>query len=103
MKAVLENSSLRTRRRQMLPDLPRREFLKTSALAAGGIFVAENVEWAIENRAVYDFLSHPAVLCAKDPEFKAIDLICDLVKNAGDRAELVDLETIAGQMKSTKA
>jgi len=53
------------------------------------------VEWAIENHAVYDFLSHPAVLYAKDPEFKAIELICDLVKKAGDRAAIVDLDTIA--------
>ncbi|MEO5803556.1 MAG: polysaccharide deacetylase family protein [Verrucomicrobiota bacterium] len=62
------------------------------------------VEWAIENRAVYDFLSHPAVLYAKDPEFKAIELICDLVKKAGDRAQIVDLDTIAAQIKpKTKA
>ena len=57
------------------------------------------VEWAIENRAVYDFLSHPAVLYAKDPEFKAIELICDLVKNAGDRAAIVDLDAIAEQTR----
>ena len=57
------------------------------------------VEWAIENRAVYDFLAHPAVLSAKDPEFKAIDLICELVKKAGDRAAIVDLDTIATQTK----
>jgi peptidoglycan/xylan/chitin deacetylase (PgdA/CDA1 family) len=58
-----------------------------------------NVEWAIENRAVYDFLGHPAVLSAKDPEFKAIDLICDLVKKAGGQAELVDLDAIAQRLK----
>ncbi len=57
------------------------------------------VEWAIENRAVYDFLAHPAVLYAKDPEFKAIELICDLVKKAGDRAAIVDLDTIADQTR----
>ena len=58
------------------------------------------VEWAIANGAVYDFLAHPAVLSAKDPEFKALDLICDLVKNAGDRAAIVDLDTIAAQVKA---
>lgn len=57
------------------------------------------VEWAIENRAVYDFLAHPSVLYPSDPEFKAIDLICDLVKKAGDRAALVDLGTIAARVK----
>ena len=53
------------------------------------------VEWAIQHRAVFDLLSHPSVLYPNDPEFKAIDLVCDLVRQAGDRAALVDLETIA--------
>jgi hypothetical protein len=34
-----------------------------------------------------------------DPEFKAIDLICDLVKKAGRRAAIVDLGTIAQRAK----
>jgi hypothetical protein len=53
------------------------------------------VEWAIENRAVFDLLSHPSVLYPNDPEFKVIDLVCDLVRKAGDRAALVDLNRIA--------
>jgi len=53
------------------------------------------VEWAIEHRAVYDFLAHPSVLYPSDPEFKTVELICDLVKKAGDRAAIVDLDTIA--------
>jgi peptidoglycan/xylan/chitin deacetylase (PgdA/CDA1 family) len=57
------------------------------------------VEWAIEHRAVYDFLSHPSVLYAKDPEFKAIELICELVKKNADRAEIVSLGTIAQRAK----
>jgi len=61
------------------------------------------VEWAIENRAVYDFLAHPSVLYPNDPEFKAIDLICDLVKKTGDRAALVDLGTIAARAKLDRA
>ena len=60
------------------------------------------VEWAIEHRAVYDFLAHPSVLYPSDPKFKAIDLICDLVKKAGNRAALVDLDTIAERVKLTK-
>jgi peptidoglycan/xylan/chitin deacetylase (PgdA/CDA1 family) len=70
------------------------EFLKAVRLG---------VEWAIENRAVYDFLSHPAVLYAKDPEFRAIELICDLVKKAGDRAAIVDLNVIAQRARLRKA
>ncbi|MDB6026532.1 MAG: putative xylanase/chitin deacetylase [Verrucomicrobiales bacterium] len=67
------------------------EFLKAIRLG---------VEWAIEHGAVYDFLSHPSVLYPKDPEFKAIELICDLVKKAGDRAAIVDLDTIAQRVKA---
>jgi hypothetical protein len=53
------------------------------------------VEWAIEHKAVFDFLGHPSCLYVVDPEFRTIDLICDLVKRAGDRAAIVDLGTIA--------
>lgn len=53
------------------------------------------VEWAIERRAVFDFLGHPSCLCVTDPEFKAIDLICELVEKARSRAALADLATIA--------
>ena len=56
------------------------------------------VEWAIEHRAVFDLLSHPSVLYPNDPEFKVIELVCDLVKKAGDRAAIVDLDTIAKQV-----
>src|SRR3954468_21302774 len=49
----------------------------------------QSVEWAIANHAVFDFLSHPAVLSAMDPEFRTIDLICDLVARAGDQAAFV--------------
>ena len=35
-----------------------------------------------------------------DPKFQAIELICDLVKKAGDRAELVDVATLAQRAKS---
>jgi hypothetical protein len=53
------------------------------------------VEWAIEHRAVFDFLGHPSCLYVTDPEFRAVELICDLVHKARDRAALVDLGTIA--------
>ena len=53
------------------------------------------VEWAIEHRATFDFLGHPSCLYVVDPEFKAIDLICALVKKAGAKAALVDLGALA--------
>ncbi len=58
------------------------------------------VTWAIENRAVFDFLAHPACLSTMDPEFRAIELICHLVRQAGDRAALVNLETIARRIQA---
>jgi peptidoglycan/xylan/chitin deacetylase (PgdA/CDA1 family) len=53
------------------------------------------VVWAIERRAVFDLLAHPSCLYVTDPEFRAIELICDLVKKAGRRAALVDHGTCA--------
>jgi peptidoglycan/xylan/chitin deacetylase (PgdA/CDA1 family) len=64
--------------------------------------IRQSVEWAIEQRAVFDFLAHPSCLYVVDPEFKSIDLICDLVRKAGNRATIVDLETIARRLKATK-
>jgi len=60
------------------------------------------VEWAIEHRAVFDLLSHPSVLYPSDPDFKAIELVCDLVRKAGDRAAIVDLETISQRARLSK-
>jgi peptidoglycan/xylan/chitin deacetylase (PgdA/CDA1 family) len=57
--------------------------------------IRAGVEWAIEQRAVFDLLGHPSCLYVTDPEFKTIDLMCDLVQQAGDRAALADLETIS--------
>ena len=61
--------------------------------------VRMGIEWAIENRAVFDLLSHPSVLYPNDPEFKVIDMVCDLVKQAGERAALADLDTIAARTR----
>ncbi len=53
------------------------------------------VEWAIENRAVFDLLVHPSCLVVEDPDFRIVRLICELVRAAGDRAEIVTLDKIA--------
>jgi hypothetical protein len=55
------------------------------------------VEWTIERRAVFDFLGHPSCLVVTDPEFRTLELICDLVQSAGNRAAIVDLDTIAAR------
>jgi peptidoglycan/xylan/chitin deacetylase (PgdA/CDA1 family) len=53
------------------------------------------VEWAIRKGGVFDCLAHPSCLVVEDPQFEAIQLICDLVKAAGKQAAIVDLNTIA--------
>ena len=46
---------------------------------------------------MFDLLSHPSVLYPNDPEFRVVELVSDLVKKAGDRAAIVDIDTIAKQ------
>ena len=60
--------------------------------------IRRGVNWAIEHAAVFDFLAHPSCLGVVDPEFRTLDLICDLVAQAGDAAELVDLDRLAADM-----
>jgi hypothetical protein len=53
------------------------------------------VTWVIEQRAAFDFLAHPSCLGVVDPQFKAIDLICDIVEKAAGAAEIVPLHALA--------
>jgi peptidoglycan/xylan/chitin deacetylase (PgdA/CDA1 family) len=57
--------------------------------------VRAGVERAIERGDTFDFLGHPSCLYVTDPQFKAIDLICDLVEQASSRATLADLDALA--------
>ncbi|MDR3637484.1 MAG: polysaccharide deacetylase family protein [Isosphaeraceae bacterium] len=61
------------------------------------------VGWAIEHRAVFDLLAHPSCLVVADPEFKTVDLVCDMVRAAGERASIVDLGTIARRVATLGA
>lgn len=67
-------------------------FLKATRLSA---------EWAIENHTVFDFLAHPSCLVVEDPEFRTIKLLCELVSQAEDRAEIVGLDKIAARVATT--
>ncbi len=58
------------------------------------------VTWAIEHRAVFDFLAHPSCLGVLDPKFRTIEMICNLVKAAGETAEFADLDQIAASVKT---
>jgi peptidoglycan/xylan/chitin deacetylase (PgdA/CDA1 family) len=68
------------------------DFLKAITLA---------MEWAIERRAVFDFLAHPSCLGVMDRDFKAIDLICDMVKQSNGAAEIVPLDVIAKRTRES--
>jgi peptidoglycan/xylan/chitin deacetylase (PgdA/CDA1 family) len=53
------------------------------------------VEWVIQTGGVFDFLAHPSCLVVEDPGFETIKLICDLVRQSGDKAVIVGLDKIA--------
>jgi peptidoglycan/xylan/chitin deacetylase (PgdA/CDA1 family) len=59
------------------------------------------VEEVIRIGGTFDFLAHPSCLVVEDPQFETIKLICELVASAGQRAELVDLGTIAAAYSSS--
>ena len=71
----------------------REWFLKAVRLA---------VERAIETGGVFDFLAHPSCLVVEDPAFETMKLICDLVKQAGPRAAIVGLDSLAARGKGVK-
>ena len=62
--------------------------------------IRAGVEWAIEQRACFDFLAHPSCLYVVDPKFEAIDLICNLVEQSQGQAKLATLEAFAARAKS---
>ncbi len=60
------------------------------------------VEWAIDEGAVFDFLAHPSCLVVEDPKLETIRLICDLVRDAGDRAAVVGLDVFSQDARRAK-
>ncbi len=62
--------------------------------------IRAGVEWAIENRACYDFLAHPSCLYVVDPKFQAIDLLCELVERSQSRAKLATLDDLANRARN---
>lgn len=61
--------------------------------------IREVVQQAIERGLVFVFLGHPSCLSVTDPGFETLEMICDLVGQAGEKAEIVDLETVARQIR----
>jgi len=57
------------------------------------------LDWAIQNREVFDFLCHPSCMVVEDPNFETMKLICDTVNTHKDRAEIVGLDQIAKRVR----
>ena len=87
----------------LAPDASPRKCAEHFALKRKLKAVRLGVEWAIDHRAAYDFLGHPSCLYVTDPDFRAIALICDLVRKAGDRAVIVGLDTVARRVRLREA
>ena len=62
--------------------------------------IETSVRWAIQEKAVYDFTVHPSIMYVEDPDFRAIDLICNLVRQSDGQAAIVGLDTIADRTRS---
>jgi hypothetical protein len=60
--------------------------------------VEKSLRWAIDQRAVFDFLAHPSCLGVVDPEFHTIDLICRVVQESEGKAVVCDLNEIADNL-----
>jgi peptidoglycan/xylan/chitin deacetylase (PgdA/CDA1 family) len=58
------------------------------------------VTWAIKTGSVFDFIAHPSCLVVEDPDFKTIHLMCKMVSDAKDRAEIVTLDQIAKTVRA---
>lgn len=54
-----------------------------------------SLDLVIERGWAFDFLAHPSCLGVVDPQFKTIDLICDLVEKSKGKAEIVSLDALA--------
>lgn len=65
--------------------------------------IRRSLDWVVDHGAVFDFLAHPSCLGVVDPEFRSLELICDLVDQAGSRATLVDLDQIAETVTPARA
>jgi hypothetical protein len=65
--------------------------------------VRRSLDWCIDHHAVFDFLCHPSCMYVVDPQFRTIELICERVRQAGERAALVTLDRIAAQQRPSAA
>jgi hypothetical protein len=64
--------------------------------------IQQALAWCIENAAVFDFLCHPSCMYVVDPEFRTIEMICAMIRRAGERAEIVTLDRIAQRWRPVR-
>ena len=57
--------------------------------------IRETVQQAIERGDAFVFLGHPSCLSVTDPNFRTVELICDLVNESSGRAGIVSIDVIA--------
>lgn len=62
--------------------------------------IRQCVAWAVETGGVFDFLCHPSIMYVEDPSFETVKLFCELVEQAGDKAEMVGLSAIADRVQT---
>ncbi len=65
--------------------------------------IRRSVQWAIATGGVFDFLCHPSCMVVEDPEFRTVKMICDTVAAAGEKAQFVTLDAIAGRVASRRS
>jgi peptidoglycan/xylan/chitin deacetylase (PgdA/CDA1 family) len=58
-----------------------------------------SVQWAIDHRAAFDLLTHPSIMYVEDPQFRAYELVCDMVNASSGKASVVGLDAIARRTK----
>ena len=61
--------------------------------------IRECLDWAIDNRAAFDFTCHPSVSNVVDPGFETLEMVLETIRKAGDRVAVVDLGTLAKRAK----
>jgi hypothetical protein len=64
--------------------------------------IERSVRQCIDRGWTFDFLGHPSCLVNTDPDFRTVELICDLAAEASERAAIVDLEAIAGRVRDRR-
>lgn len=90
-----------------LVELPKCAMMDAAAFRTGRWGLADYMEgvrrgaqWAIDNGGFFQYVAHSSILVEMDPEFRTFGMLCDMAKEAGDRAELVTLDQVADSLRA---